>query len=35
MKKILFALMFLVAALNANVVLDTNYGKIELKLFKD
>jgi len=35
MKKILFTLMFLVAALNANVVLDTNYGKIELKLFKD
>jgi len=35
MKKILFAVMFMVAFLNANVILDTNYGKIELKLFKD
>jgi len=35
MRKILFALIFSIVALNANVILDTNYGKIELKLFKD
>jgi len=34
MKKIIFGLMVAVAMLQANVILDTNYGKIELKLFK-
>ena len=34
MKKIILGLTAAVAMLQANVVLDTNYGKIELKLFK-
>ena len=34
MKKIILGLIVAVAMLQANVVLDTNYGKIELKLFK-
>ena len=34
MKKIILGLAVAVAMLQANVVLDTNYGKIELKLFK-
>ena len=34
MKKIILGLATAVAMLQANVVLDTNYGKIELKLFK-
>ncbi len=34
MKKIFLGLAVAVAMLQANVVLDTNYGKIELKLFK-
>ena len=34
MKKIILGLAVAVAVLQANVVLDTNYGKIELKLFK-
>jgi len=34
MKKIIFGLIMAVVMLQANVVLDTNYGKIELKLFK-
>ncbi len=33
MKKIIFAALMLISLLNANVVLETNYGKIELKLF--
>ncbi len=33
MKKILFGLMLIIGLLNANVVLETNYGNIELKLF--
>jgi len=33
MKKLLFAIMLLIGFLNANVVLETNYGNIELKLF--
>jgi len=35
MKKLILAVVFLVSLLNANVVLETNYGNIELKLFKD
>ena len=34
MKKIFLGLVAAVAMIQANVVLDTNYGKIELKLFK-
>ena len=34
MRKLLLGLLVLISFLNANVVLDTNYGKIELKLFK-
>jgi peptidylprolyl isomerase len=34
MKKLIMAALFLVTLLNANVILDTNYGKVELKLFK-
>ena len=34
MKKIILGLAATVAMIQANVVLDTNYGKIELKLFK-
>ncbi len=34
MRKLLLSLLVLISFLNANVVLDTNYGKIELKLFK-
>ena len=33
MRKITLAIAFITATLSANVVLDTNYGKIELKLF--
>ena len=35
MKKILLTTIFLISLIKANVVLETNYGKIELKLFKD
>jgi len=35
MKKIFLVLLFLIGLLNANVVLETNYGNIELKLYKD
>ena len=31
----MFTVVLFIGLLNANVVLDTNYGKIELKLFKD
>ncbi len=34
MKKIITVTVALIGLLSANVVLDTNYGKIELKLFK-
>ena len=33
MKKLIFAIVALIGILNANVVLETNYGNIELKLF--
>jgi len=35
MKKLVTLVVLLVSFLNANVVLETNYGNIELKLFKD
>ena len=35
MKRVLLAIIFVVGLLNANVVLETNYGPIELKLYKD
>ena len=33
MKKLILSLLLLIGLLNANVVLETNYGNIELKLF--